>query len=667
MRINTNVASLNAQAQGSQTNSKLSSSLEKLSSGLRINKASDDASGMSIADKLRTQASSIGQGIANANSGSALIQIADKAMAEQSNILDIVKTKLIQAATSTTSAEGREAVRKDIGKLLEQFDNISEQTNYNGTNLLDKKNAEFSFQVGEDSSFDIGLSTAYAVNTKGLGSASSSDASGKATVGYGADGIIMKGSADSATTTTVKTSDGAILIGNTAVTTAPANNSDASFSFKANSVTGFAVKGTLGGGVVLSTTDKALISALDSLDSAEASLTKVSEGVYTFNATAAAGKKLTFNNSEKVDISNLTVSSITNTTLLASSDHFAIFTTKDVTITKESGSYNMDIDSSSTGLAAIAGGMVGTTDPTTADGIDYVGNTLMLRDGVMTVKSDTTSQDHIVLNYDQTATVSQEDLDMTINAKDVKKITIKMTAGSASVVFNTDNAAMLAKLNELEANQATLTKTDAGFVLTTGTVNSDVALDFGSGFDISSLQISGVKNGTAVGASEAIYIETLEAVTITNNSTSTATNTGDISIITSSSTANGATGHGTALTGVAISSSYISKNLEGLTTLGENGLTADLANSFMAVIDEAMTQLNSVRSDFGSTQGQLEVATRNMMSTQVNLKAAESVIRDVDYAQESATFNKQNIIAQAGTYAMSQANAMQQNVLRLLQ
>ena len=90
MRINTNIASMNAQNNSSQTNMSLQSSLEKLSSGLRINKASDDSSGMAIADKLRTQASSIGQGISNATSGNALIQIADKAMAEQSNILDIV-------------------------------------------------------------------------------------------------------------------------------------------------------------------------------------------------------------------------------------------------------------------------------------------------------------------------------------------------------------------------------------------------------------------------------------------------------------------------------------------------------------------------------------------------------------------------------------------------
>jgi flagellin len=90
MRINTNVASLTALESNTQVNKNLSDSLEKLSSGLKINKASDDASGMAIADKLRTQASSISQGIDNANSANTFVQIADKAMAEESNILDIV-------------------------------------------------------------------------------------------------------------------------------------------------------------------------------------------------------------------------------------------------------------------------------------------------------------------------------------------------------------------------------------------------------------------------------------------------------------------------------------------------------------------------------------------------------------------------------------------------
>ncbi|MGA1941509.1 flagellin [Arcobacter sp. YIC-310] len=176
MRINTNVASLNSMESAANTQNNLRNSLEKLSSGLRINKASDDASGLAIADKLRTQANSIGQSISNGNSAVALTQIADKAMAEQSNILDIVKTKLIQAGTDTTSQEGREAIGKDIDKLLDQLNNIAKQTNYNGTTLL-QANATISgasatsltFQMGETASDTITTTAGVRSNASGLG------------------------------------------------------------------------------------------------------------------------------------------------------------------------------------------------------------------------------------------------------------------------------------------------------------------------------------------------------------------------------------------------------------------------------------------------------------------------------------------------------------------
>lgn len=151
MRINTNVSSLTAQEAAQNTTKTLTGSLEKLSTGLRINKASDDASGLAIADKLRTQATSINQGIANGNSAVTLLQIADKSMAEQSNILDTVKAKLIQANTATTSTDGRKAIASDIAKLMTQFDNIAKSTNYNGTDLISASAADLDFQVGEDS------------------------------------------------------------------------------------------------------------------------------------------------------------------------------------------------------------------------------------------------------------------------------------------------------------------------------------------------------------------------------------------------------------------------------------------------------------------------------------------------------------------------------------
>ena len=173
MIINTNVSSLTAQEAAKNTNNTLSSSLEKLSTGLKINKASDDASGLAIADKLRTQATSINQGVDNGNSAVTLLQIADKSMSEQSSILDTIKAKLIQANTATTSTDGRNAIAGDVKKLLEQLNNIAEQTNYNGTSLLQASATAttsmtgLTFQIGESKADTIKVG-AMQSNTAGL-------------------------------------------------------------------------------------------------------------------------------------------------------------------------------------------------------------------------------------------------------------------------------------------------------------------------------------------------------------------------------------------------------------------------------------------------------------------------------------------------------------------
>ncbi|EMZ5327045.1 flagellin, partial [Campylobacter jejuni] len=91
------------------------------------------------------------------------------------------------------------------------------------------------------------------------------------------------------------------------------------------------------------------------------------------------------------------------------------------------------------------------------------------------------------------------------------------------------------------------------------------------------------------------------------------------------------------------------------------------AMAVMDIAETAITNLDQIRADIGSVQNQLQVTINNITVTQVNVKAAESTIRDVDFASESANFSKYNILAQSGSYAMSQANAVQQNVLKLLQ
>jgi len=404
MRINTNVASLNAQANSQEVQKNISKSLQKLASGLAINQAADNGAGLAIADKLRTQSSAISQGIKNANSGIAMIQIADKAMDEQSKILTTIKTKLVQAATDTTTSDGRTAIKTDINKLLEQFQNISEQTNYNGINLIGTAKT-FTFQAGEDKSYDI-TTTIDAASDLTLGSGG---AAAVETVSVAMAGI----SGDSGDSLTISL-----------------NGKDYKVTFD-EVVNGVTIAGTT--------------TAADAM-------------AYKINADGAS-EVVAVSNGSGVELSNKTTGASTLQTLSGAG-------------TAGSG-YVIDVTVSGTGSGA----------------------------------------------------------------------------GTVTIVSGSDGTSTLASL-----------KSDGTF-------------------------------GT--------------------NSTS--------------------------------------------------------ANNYMATIDKALSQLNTNRSNLGASQNQLDAHVRNASTAHVYLKSAESIVRDVDYAAETANFNKNNIVAQAGMYAISQANSAQQNIQKLLQ
>ena len=148
--------------------------LNRISSGSNITSAADDASGLSILQNLQVESSGISQSIENVTQGIAAVQIGDEAVQRQSEILDQVKEKLLQASTDTTSQDGREALLKDIQGLLDNFDNIASSTNYNGQTILQNSATDnsastgFEFQAGTESG-DLIQSGSIQSNTLGTG------------------------------------------------------------------------------------------------------------------------------------------------------------------------------------------------------------------------------------------------------------------------------------------------------------------------------------------------------------------------------------------------------------------------------------------------------------------------------------------------------------------
>jgi flagellin len=543
MRINTNIASLNAQVNAANTNKSLTSSLEKLSSGLRINKAADDASGMAIADKLRTQASSLGQGISNANSGSALIQIADKALGEQSSILDTIKTKLIQASTSTTSENGREAIRKDISKLLDQMDNISAQTTYNGINLLDNKGADFSFQVGEKSTDIIAVQTAFAVNTDGLGSvkeevvrdtgkvsfsgAAGTTASvidGDQNVGVIGDYALTLGKDDLSSVTVRSTAGGTgadgvggIAINTTIQTTA--STADKSFTVSGNEVSAIqltGLDGTAAGAlsVDLETTDESLKLLLDAQLNDNAQLAKTGDGRYTWTTTTAGGEVAAIIEfGTATDISNLKFSGVASGALnsvgvstTAGHEMITIISADDVTVTKNDENDLLSISGAATAAANFEAAGLSTTDAVTAtmtDEFDTVklNSTLKLSAGSATVQVDpalNNEKSYVVIDTEAVATGEAEGTSFTIDAKKVESIELDATSTSTTVevTLETDDEDLKAKLVTVAITNDRLSfnEEDNTFTLKATAASVSATIDFGDeAVDITNLTISGVE------------------------------------------------------------------------------------------------------------------------------------------------------------------------------
>lgn len=169
-RINTNVGAMNAHRNATMNNVQLDKSLQSLSSGLRINKAADDSAGLAIADKLSAQSQGLGQAIANANDGIGLIQTADGALEEYTNILKRVRVLAAQAANDTQDSTSRGHIQKEVTALLQEASDIATTTKFNGVSLLDATGGTtgtFTFHVGayanETQDVAIGTNTVSAI------------------------------------------------------------------------------------------------------------------------------------------------------------------------------------------------------------------------------------------------------------------------------------------------------------------------------------------------------------------------------------------------------------------------------------------------------------------------------------------------------------------------
>ncbi|WP_076591589.1 flagellin N-terminal helical domain-containing protein [Herminiimonas arsenitoxidans] len=155
--INTNVSSLNAQRNLTTSQSSLATSLQRLSSGLRINSAKDDAAGLAISDRMTSQINGLNQAARNANDGISLAQTAEGALGQATDLLQRIRTLAVQSANASNSASDRGALQNEVTQLVGEYDRLATQTQFNGQNVLDGSFANANFQIGANANQTIGV------------------------------------------------------------------------------------------------------------------------------------------------------------------------------------------------------------------------------------------------------------------------------------------------------------------------------------------------------------------------------------------------------------------------------------------------------------------------------------------------------------------------------
>ncbi len=240
--INTNIASMTAQRNLNSSQSSLTTSLQRLSSGLRINSAKDDAAGLAISERFTSQVRGLMQAARNANDGISLAQTAEGALKEVSNNLQRIRELSVQSANGTNSASDRAALQTEVSQLVAEIDRVASQTTFNDIKLLDGTFSNKAFQIGANAGETINVASITSSRTGDLGAAlTSTVTSGAVTGGLTAGDLLINGVDVGTVAGDAKTIAAQINSLSGANVTASAN----SLTVAGSSMTGAALTGTI--------------------------------------------------------------------------------------------------------------------------------------------------------------------------------------------------------------------------------------------------------------------------------------------------------------------------------------------------------------------------------------------------------------------------------------
>ena len=729
--INTNLASLTAARSLQEAQKLQETSMERLSTGLRINSAADDATGLGISEGMTSQIRGINMAIKNAGAAVNLVDTADSALAETSDILQRMRELSVQAGNSTLSAQDRAALKVEMEALTAEIDRIASTTSYNKNSLLDGSAGSMSFQVGEGTgssesvslsissakASDLGLSSSSSVTTN-TGTLIGADINDGAVLSAGSidtDDILINGVnwARHLTELPFTDANGTERVNTFAVQSAAGLALAINTNTEAHGVTASAVTVVEGGAtdgvgtassLIMEVTDSdgttqtysmgATTSIEDLVDEINIGGTVTSEvliGGVSAAKNAAGGVTVTSSEGATINFSTGGVMGFaegvtTGSLTLSSADSSPITITRGTNTSATDADIRIlgfnvtDSDSSVVvGRQIDANGALSSTnnfqltvaDDMTINGVQIGATDTAVGAQLLTGRHLADAVNAVSAKSNVTATAKTE-IFMTMSMK-ASSAAGSTNSGGGEILINGESISTLAAnatvgpvvtaINSLSTARGmgiTAEATASNIIKLTNNVGDNITVNDEDGFidsithaDGSALTMLGDASST-VGASDFVFGARL-----------TFTNTAGGGV---------AFGHDNVTQAVAQVDfdklGVVVGSTTGTTTTTTNGVdvsSVSAATSALTAIDTAIQKVNEIRGGLGALQNRLDHTVSNLTAAVQNHEASRSQILDADFAAESANLAKAQVLSQASTAMLAQANAAPQLVLQLLQ
>ncbi len=682
--INTNIASINAQRNLDKSQGDNQTALQRLSSGLRINSAKDDAAGLAISTRFTAQIQGLTVAIRNASDGVSLAQTAEGALGSMTENLLRIRDLALQAANATNSGIDREALNEEVQQLKAEIERVSLQTAFNGTKLLDGTFEDVTFQIGANEGENVSFGIAGTTIDK-LGSADT-------------DGI----SSVPITGTTSALAAGDLVVNGIAI--GASSGTDDAFSSSSNDASAIAKVAAIN-----AVSDQTGVTAV-------VAGTFVSGVAYT-NAT----------NTDDISINGVDINLETNTNLSATVNLSNVA----ASINEKTGQTGVEAifsgnPAEGVQLRALDGRNIVIGDGSGGGGTDpndyglaaietYIGSYTLISDDRSPIDIDTTTgninnaglavgtysgnNSGIVSATSPAAAMAAGDLVLngvpvgpslaTYDSASTLNADQSAIAKAAAINLVSEQTGITALVNANILNGGTIT---AGTAIT-GTFDiNEVTIDISvsaaaTATDIQNSMLSAINNkagqsgvrAEAFGSTFRLIAEDGRNIVTDNYTGGVTANFGNLGVPTADGTvtrgtlsleAAGKISIDTLTGGIANTGFVVGEYGSGKDgTLVEDIDISTVAGAILALdaVDNALNVINLQRANLGAIQNRFESTIENQQITSENLSASNSRIRDADFASETAELSRTQVLQQAGLSILSQANAQPENVLQLLQ